>query len=203
MNLLSMLSKVLLSDATLKVITSKTGLDVKTLRSLIEKALPTLLSSLTANASSADGAASLLSALSGHTSTKAISEQVAEADTDDGAKILSHILGDSQQDVIAGLAAETGITTDQTSQVLNNIAPALLTGVSNAASSLSSAKVDLSDGIDLSDVMGLLGGAQESGGLLSKLFGKKGQESTNSAANGMDLLSSLLDFPDGGVVRGI
>ena len=40
--------------------------------------------------------------------------------------------------------------------------------------------------------LSLLGGVQESGGLFSKLFGKKEKENTNSAANGMDLLSALL-----------
>ena len=69
------------------------------------------------------------------------------------------------------------------SSALAGLAPALMSGLSAATNSISSApKVDLSDGFDLSDLMGMFAGAQQaqqvqaqpSGGLLSGLLGGSG-----------------------------
>ncbi len=112
------------------------------------------------------------------------------------------------------LAAQTGLSANQVSSALAGIAPALLSGLSAATSSSGAAgKVDLSDGLDLGDVMAMLGGAQSGaspvsgllgslvggsqssaspmGGLLGSLLGGGIQESDNSL-NGNALMSALL-----------
>ena len=193
MNLLSILLKALLSDGALKALSKKTGLSSKQLKKLLPLAVPLLIKALTKNASQADGAVSLLSALTQHTSKKSMDQQIEEADSEDGRKIIGHILGKDADADILTLSNQTGLNTGEVSSVLNGIAPALLSGLSAATGSAGSGKVDLSDGLDLGDVMAMLGGAgQSSGGLLGGLFGKKPKEEKDAGLNGGTLLELLL-----------
>ena len=181
MNLLNLLLKSLLTDASVSALAKKTGLNAGSLKKLIPLAVPLLLKFLTSNASSESGALSLLCALSQHTNQKALSDQIDEADTEDGGKIINHIFGSESEDVTNQLALESGMSQRDVSSALAGIAPALMSGLSAATNSVSSApKVDLSDGLDLSDLMGMFVGTQQvqqaqsqpsGGGLLSGLLG--------------------------------
>ena len=198
MNLLSVFLKALLADGALKALSAKTGLNEKQLKKLLPLALPLLLKMLTKNASNQAGAVSLLGALTQHTSKKTMQQQIEEADANDGSKIIGHILGKEKDASLLSLSQSSGLSQQQVSSVLSDIAPALLSGLSAAASSAgSSGKVDLSDGLDLSDVMAMLGGAKpKTGGLLSALFGRKEKKEEkveqDAALNGATLLSLLL-----------
>ena len=190
MNLLSVLLKTLMADGAISALAKKTGIGGAALKKLLPLAIPLLLKAMTNNVSSQSGVQSLLGALTQHTSTKSMPEQIAEADQEDGSKILGHILGGSAASELNGLAAQTGLNANQVSSALSGIAPALLSGLSAATTSTGAAgKVDLSDGLDLGDVMAMLGGGQSSassGGLLGSLLGG-GQ----SAAPSGGLLGSL------------
>ena len=180
-------------------------------------AIPLLLKFLTKNASNESGALSLLGALSQHTNQKALSDQIDEADTEDGGKIINHIFGSESEDVTNQLALESGMSQRDVSSALAGIAPALMSGLSAATNSVSSApKVDLSDGLDLSDLMGMFVGTQQAqqaqnqpsgggllsgllggnnaglGGLFGSLFGSSApQASQENEFNGTQLLSLL------------
>ena len=181
MNLLSLLLKSLLADSSISALAKKTGLNAASLKKLIPLAIPLLLKFLTKNASNESGALSLLGALSQHTNQKTLSDQIDEADTEDGGKIINHIFGSESEDVTNQLALESGMSQRDVSSALAGIAPALMSGLSAATNSVSSApKVDLSDGLDLSDLMGMFVGTQQAqqaqnqpsgGGLLSGLLG--------------------------------
>ena len=192
MNLLSVLLKTLMADGAISALAKKTGIGSAALKKLLPLAIPLLLKAMTNNASSQSGVQSLLGALTQHTSTKSMPEQIAEADQVDGSKILGHILGGNAASEFNGLAAQTGLSANEVSSALSGIAPALLSGLSAATSSSGAAgKVDLSDGLDLGDVMAMLGGGQSAasgGGLLGSLLG--GGQSSAPAAGG--LLGSLL-----------
>ncbi len=194
MNLLAIIIKSLLTGGTLNTLMKKTGLSSRQLKKLIPLAVPLLIRMLTKNASSQDGLTSLLGALTQHTSKKPMQAQVAEADTDDGDKIIGHILGDDKDQSVISLANQTGLSQQQVSGVLSNIAPALLSGLSAATAAGSSAgKVDLSDGLDLSDVLAMLGGSKpQSSGLLGNLFASKPKEEKDANLNGNALLQLLL-----------
>ncbi|MBQ9686231.1 MAG: DUF937 domain-containing protein [Oscillospiraceae bacterium] len=194
MNLLSILLKALLSDGAIKALAKKTGLSSKQLKKLLPLAVPLLIKALTKNASQTDGALSLLSALTQHTSKKSIDQQIEEADSEDGRKIIGHILGKDADADIQTLSNQSGLNASEVSSVLNGIAPALLSGLSAATGSAGAGKVDLSDGLDLGDVMAMLGGGsvQSSGGLLGGLFGKKPKEEKDAGLNGGTLLELLL-----------
>ena len=203
MNLLSVILKALLADGALKALAGKTGLNEKQLKKLLPLALPLLLKMLTRNASDKEGAVSLLGALTQHTSKKTMQQQIAEADTADGAKIIGHILGKEKDASLLTLSNQSGLSQQQVSSVLSSIAPALLS-VLSAASGSAAGKVDLSDGLDLSDIVAMLGGAKpgpvsakpQGGSLLGALLGKKKKQKQtaeqDAALNGATLLSLLL-----------
>ena len=196
MNLLSLLLSSLLTDSSVSALAKKTGLSAASLKKLIPLAVPLLLKFLTSNASSESGALSLLGALSQHTNQKALSDQIDEADTEDGGKIIGHIFGNQSAAVTNRLAQQSGMSERDVSSALAGIAPALMSGLSAANHTVSAApKVDLSDGIDLSDLLGMFAGAQSvqqvpqgqsyGGGLLSGLLG-------GSSSGLGDLFGSML-----------
>ena len=190
MDLLNVLLKALLGKTTLDALAKKTGLTSASLKKLIPLALPLLIKFLTETASTESGALSLLGALGQHSGQKALPEQISTADETDGGKILGHILGKDQDDVLSQLASGAGLGKEQVGKALGALAPALLNVLSNATGKVSG-KVDLSDGLDLSDLVGLLGGGKTSGGLLG-LFGKKPKQEKDDALNGNALLQALL-----------
>lgn len=194
MNLLSILLKTLLGKNTLSALAKKCGLTPAKLKKLIPLALPLLIKYLTSNASNQAGALSLLGALSQHNTAKALPEQIAEADPEDGRKILGHIFGQNAESEIQVLANQAGLSGKETSAALDSIAPVLLSSLNTAASSAKKKKVDLSDGLDLSEVMTLLGGGGSSGGLLSSLFGGKKPDEKDDGLNGNALLQTLLQL---------
>lgn len=195
-SLLESLLGSMTEDSAVSALTGKTGASKDQVTSLLGAALPQLMGSMTSNASTEEGAQSLASALTQHTSTAPVAEQIAKADEVDGGKIIGHILGKNQSSVISSLSSQSGMSGNQVSSVLSSIAPALLSGVSTANSegktsgktgkktgggagkSFDGPKFDLSDGFDVKDVIGLT----------RKLLGKK---ASSSKDNGTDLLSLL------------
>ncbi len=198
MNLLGILLKALLSEGALKALAKKTGLGPKQLKKILPLAVPLLIKMLTKNASEKDGALSLLGALTQHTSRKSMEQQIEEADTEDGGKIIGHILGKEKDQSLLSLSNQSGLSQQEVSSVLSGIAPALLSGLSMATAG--SGKVDLSDGLDLGEVLTLLSGGsapqpQPKPSLLGSLFGKKPpKEEKDVALNGAALLQALLQY---------
>ena len=204
MNLMNMLTGILTSGAALQALSAKTGLSEKQLKMIIAIAIPLLIRKLTSNASSQSGANSLLGALTQHRDTNSIDKQLADADEEDGAKIVGHILGSDEEKIIASVAKESGVSEADVAKVLGTISPSILSSLSAATESASaqqaqqaqqSGGVDLSDGFDMSDVMALMGGGasqsqnqSSGGGLLGSLFGGGASQSQG----GGGLLSALL-----------
>ncbi len=203
MNLLELLLGSLQQNASVSNVSEKTGGSNEQIMKLIKLALPILILYMTRNANSQQGARSLLDALGDHQDTGNIADQIANADLEDGDKIIGHILGDDKKSVISDLAGQTGMDYSQVVSALGSMAPGILSGLSAATTSADKKKkngVDLSDGIDLGDIMGLLGGtasqSSSSGGLgdlLGGLFGG-GQKPAASATNGMDLINTLVSL---------
>ena len=84
LNLANLLMGSLANDSSLNALAGKTGLSTKNLSKLLTAALPMLIKFLTSNAGSAEGAQSLLGALGGHKDTRAMADQIKDADADDG-----------------------------------------------------------------------------------------------------------------------
>lgn len=179
MNLLSLLLGSMMTQSSVHSLEQKTDVSSALIRKLLPLAIPLLIKALTQNASSQSGALSLLGALTQHKSTKPMDNQIQNADSKDGEKILGHIFGNEYSGVVGQLAGQTGMSNDQVASVLSNIAPALLSGVS--AANTQAAKPAQSSGLDLGDLL--------------SLFGGKAVEDDNAAGssdlNGASLLSLL------------
>ena len=195
MNLVEMLAKSMTSKSSVEALSKKAGTSEKQTSSLISSALPMLISYMTQNASSSDGAASLANALTQHTDTSSMVQQFANADSTDGNAIISHILGNDSASVVSDLAQQSGCDESQVTSLLGNMAPGLLSGLSAAATSAQGS--EQSGGFDFSGLISAFGGGQEEetqssgGGFLSGLFGGGSSGSSN---DGSGLISSLLGF---------
>ena len=130
MNLLQLLLGTLTSNDSVNSVSKKTGVSSGLVSKLMIAAIPLLITYMTKNASKKEGAQSLLGALTQHTSNQTVSQQIANADDTDGAKIIGHILGQDQNAIVSNLANQTGLNAKEVNAVLNNIAPALLNSLS-------------------------------------------------------------------------
>ena len=199
MDLLSMLMSSMTSNSSVEALSKKSGGSSKGIKTLLLLAIPLIIRYMTKNAKeSQQGATSLLGALQQHTNTQPMTSQIANADAADGAAILGHVFGNDYGNVVQNLANQSGLTQTQTSSVLSNLAPALMSGLSAATSSVSTQSqnsgFNLADGIDLSDIAALMGGNQKpqqtsATSLLGSLLGGN-QKPQQSGVSGM--LGSLL-----------
>lgn len=168
MDLLQLLLGTMTTQSSVNSVAGKTGLSNKQVKKLMALAIPLLIKYMTKNASSGAGAQSLLGALAQHTNKKDMAQQLGDADETDGGKIIHHILGNSQGEVTQDLSAQTGLNASQISQVLAVIAPALMSGVSEAASTnAAGAAAEDSRPEASSPLSGLMGS-----GIFGALFGK-------------------------------
>ena len=146
-------------------------------------ALPILIKYMTKNASSGDGALSLLGALSQHKNNNSMDLQLKDADEADGAKIIHHILGNKENAVTQDLSARTGLGTDQIRHVLSILAPGLMSGVSNAAeANAAEAAQAAAPQKPVSPLSSLLTG----GGIFGSLLGGGREEAPSAAVNPLD-----------------
>ena len=184
MSLLKLLMKMMLSSNSTNALSQNTGVSTDLLKKLLPLALPLLLKAMTSNASSNDGALSLLNAVGQHKTDRDMADQLKEADAEDGSKIIGHILGANKDAEILSLAQQTGLSNDQVSSVLSNIAPSLLSGMSGV----------LANGLPEAEEK------PEKPSLFSALFGKKEEpeeakeEASDLSMDGTDLLSMLLSL---------
>jgi hypothetical protein len=89
---------------------------------MIALGAPLLLSQLSKNAESEEGANSLYNALDKHTSAKT---DIDDDDTD-GQKIISHIFGGEKDTTASKIAKEAGVSKEQAGGALASLAPLLL-----------------------------------------------------------------------------
>lgn len=188
MDLLHSLLGSMTSNSSIDALAGKSGASTDSVQKAISSALPSLLGSLTKNASTTTGAKSLLGALSQHEDASDVSSQIKNADEKDGGKIIGKILGDGKDDFISSIAKEAGINVGQSSQILSSIAPALLSAIASASKSDSDTSKNSSKKSD-SDEGSLIGG------LLGNIFKddnkKASSKKSNSGFDGSDLLDIL------------
>ena len=105
MNLTNLLLNGMTGDASVKALQEKSGASGKQIRMLLMLAIPLLIKYLTNNASSQSGHTSLLNALTQHTNTEPIANQIANADQNDGNAIIGHILGGNNAGTVNQLSS--------------------------------------------------------------------------------------------------
>lgn len=187
MNLLTLLLGSLLSNASMNTLSSNTGVQKPQLSKLLILALPLIIKYMTSNTQSQSGLSSLFGALAGHQNRGTVEDQIANADVEDGQKILGHIFGNDKPQVVNNLAQQSGVDANDVSNVLGAIAPYVLSGLSAATQSAHTqqqAGVNLNDGLDLGDLMSLFGGA----------VSQQQAPQANAQSNGSQLINALLSM---------
>ncbi len=171
MDLLSVLLGSMTTDEASSALADKIGATTEESSKLAATAMPLMLKSLTGNAAaSKEGAESLMNALKQHTVEKTMKEQIDEADTEDGEKIVRHILGDNSKEAVQELVATTNMSEEQVTKGLASMAPALLAMLAAAMKGMNGS----GSGFDLGSLFNMFGGSQQ------------------SASSGLNLMGSLL-----------
>ncbi len=189
MNLRNLLLASMTSTKAVKEVAVKTGLPEKHVRKLMKLAIPIILKHLTKNVSTTAGLIALAAALKHHTDKKAMEKQLKEADETDGHKIIQHIFGRQEKEVSQELCAQSGLTVDQVNQILAIMAPALMSGVSEAAANTTTVQESHKPTISLDSASGIFGALA---GLKPSKEEEEKEEKDSSSSNGMALLQALL-----------
>jgi len=168
-----------LQGAPLQQVSQQLGISDTQASGAISAALPVLMGALGNNASQPQGAQALLGALQNNHSGLALGSVLGSVlggggggggAASDGAGILGHIFGGSQQKVETGLAQATQLDSGRTSQLLQILAPIVMAFLAQR-----------------------LGGGQADAGSLSQALGQEKQQVQQQGGIAGGLLGSVLD----------
>lgn len=153
-------------------IAGQLGVDRGEAAQAVELALPALLGGMEANARDEAGASSLVNALGQHDdglidAVASGDRRIDEVDTDDGGKIVSHVFGDQQDQVVSKLGAAGGGKDGLIAQLLPILAPIVMSYLAKkvmGGGSGGGAPSGGGGGIDLGGILGQVLGGGSSGG---------------------------------------
>ena len=187
MDLLSTITNQL-GDSFIEKVSGNIGADKEKTSSAINTALPFLLGALSKNASSENGAQSILSAVTKKHDGSILdnlSGLIDDPKHGDGAGILKHVLGNKEGMVEKLIAEKTGLGTDGSTGILQILAPIVMGAIGKEAKNF-----------DIGSLAGLLGGTADkigepsvSSSLVSKFLDKDGDGNVKD-----DLLSMGMGF---------
>lgn len=122
------LAGTLLSSDSLGGLSEATGSSDNDVSKVLVKALPALLSGANEQAKDKKTAKGFASALSDHAKddTGNLSKFLGNVDMEDGAKILTHLLGSGEDDTVEEIAEESGVDKADVLSILSAAAPLLL-----------------------------------------------------------------------------
>jgi hypothetical protein len=160
--------KMMLQSGALDQVTNMLGVDEKGAQSAIETVMPMLLKGMQSQMKSEDTKYGFLQALNDHSKqdTRDLRRAVKDADVDDGAKIVRHLLGSQEEEVAAKATRKSGLDTKTILKIMAILAPILMSKMGQTAktetarsSSGDMMKVvgGLLDGVDAKDVVNILG----------------------------------------------
>lgn len=166
-----------LQGAPLQQVSQQLGIDSQQASGAISAALPLLMGALGNNAAKPQGAEALFGALQNNHSGLDIGSVLGavmgggNSPAANGAGILGHIFGGSQDRAETGLAQATGLSPSSSSQLLKILAPIVMAFIAQRMSS----------------------GGQASAGGLAQILGQEKQQVTQAGGIGGGLLGSVLD----------
>ena len=155
--------KMMLQSGALDQVSGMLGVDGKSAESAIEYVMPMLLQGMQGQMKNEDTKYGFLQALNDHSKqdTKDLRKAVKEADVNDGAKIVKHLLGAQEEEVAAKAKKRSGLDTKTILKIMAILAPILMSKMGQTAktqtaksSSGDMMKVvgGLLDGVDAKDV---------------------------------------------------
>ena len=118
----------LLSGKGVSAISRRTKVPASDVAKVMSYGIPTLLGGMNRNVVTAEGEQSLAGALRDHSvdDVSNVGAFLKGADLKDGKKILGHVLGGDQQDVVEQISRASGVTKGKTATILALLAPLLL-----------------------------------------------------------------------------
>lgn len=168
-------------------ISKQLGTDPQTTQSAVNAALPMLLGAISRNAASPQGAQALDKALNQHDGSVlqdllgAVTSQERAAD---GAKIVGHVFGNRQANVQQGLSQLSGISADNSAQLLALLAPVVMGALGQTKKN---------SGLNADTLAALLGGQKQNfDGPLGSLVGLLDADGDGSAIDDVLNMGSKL-----------
>jgi hypothetical protein len=128
MDVLKLVTEQINSKETLSKIGKSVGAKPAQVKKVTELGMPALVQALKRNVSTTEGAASLNKALDQHKDDKVddLAGFLNNVDIEDGAKILNHVFAGKDRKVQTNIAKQTGLSQDQVSGIMTQLAPLLL-----------------------------------------------------------------------------
>ena len=147
--------KMMLQSGALDQVSGMLGVDGKSAESAIEYVMPMLLQGMQGQ-------------MNDHSKqdTRDLRKAVKEADVDDGAKIVRHLLGAQEEEVAARAKKKSGLDTKTILKIMAILAPILMSKMGQTAKTqqaksssgdMLSVVGGLLDGVDAKDVVNILG----------------------------------------------
>ncbi len=162
--------KLALTRGVIEQVGKQAGVSSSDAATVIEDVLPILLKGMQGQATNESTQQGFLQALSDHSKkdTPDLAKFLMNVDTDDGDKIVNHLLGQEKESVAAKAKKKSGIDTKTILKIMAILAPLLMTKMGSAAKeSPKTAKGNvgaadvldlvggLADGVDMKDVLKL------------------------------------------------
>ena len=201
---LSKIAGSLLSNDSLKGLSSLTGASNSDITSVLTSALPSLLSGATEQAKNESTAASFAGALAQHAKddTSDLTSFLGNVDLADGAKIIGHLLGSGKEETVKKAAKASGVSEKKTGDILSAIAPMLLSLLGQQA------EEDDDKEAGASGLVGALLDNVDVGSLLSGLISTDTSSSTSTSgkkkpASGKKKPASSKKSDASGIIGGI
>ncbi|MUU77226.1 DUF937 domain-containing protein [Winogradskyella endarachnes] len=189
-------------------VSGSTGTDTGKTSSVLTMALPVLMKAMERNASTPEGAAGLMGALSGKHNGSILDNLgglfgggVDEEVTNDGSKILNHVLGSKQQGVEQVIGQKAGLDAGSVGNILKVAAPILMGVLGKQAS-----QNNVTDQNGITGLLGgLLGGNETANeqSFLEKILDSDGDGSVIDDVAGMVLGGSKSSGGIGGLLGGL
>ena len=160
--------KMMLNSGAAEQVSKETGISVTDAAEVMEDLLPVLLKGMQGQARNKDTQQSFLKALEDHgkQDTRDMSKFIRNVDTDDGDKIVNHLLGSEKDAVAAKAKKRSGLDTKTILKIMAIMAPLLMSKMGSTAKSTAKKKGSddmldvvggLLDGVDAGDVIRLAG----------------------------------------------
>ena len=160
--------KMMLQSGALEQVSGMLGVDDKSAESAIEYVMPMLLQGMQGQMKNEDTKYGFMQALNDHSKqdTRDLRKAVKEADVDDGAKIVKHLLGAQEEEVAAKARKKSGLDTKTVLRIMAILAPILMSKMGQTAKTqtaksssgdMMSVVGGLLDGVDAKDVVNILG----------------------------------------------
>lgn len=151
--------KLVMSSGAAEQVSKETGISATDAAAVMQDVLPMLLKGMQGQATNKSTQQSFLEALSAHgeKDTSDITGFIKNVDTDDGAKIVNHLLGDQKEEVAAKAKKKSGIDTKTVLKIMAILAPILMSKMgSTAKTAKATSKSSSNDMLDI--VTGLMDG---------------------------------------------